>query len=210
MDLAQELRMKFASDHLKKRTYVFIGLLPLLVCTVGAQTPKQSGKAGKKPANGQVVGSTHSNTSVASAASTLPFLKSHCYGCHNGNVKQGGLDLSGLKFDVNDSKTTAIWIKVHDRVEAREMPPKGAAVPTEASRAAFLQSVAAPIVQSETDRAKREGRAVWRRMNRYEYENTLRDLLNAPWLQFEINFLKMEWPPDLTKWGRHWMSHMFR
>ena len=34
---------------------------------------------------------------------------------------------------------------------------------------------------SERDRA--EGRAVWRRLNRYEYENALRDLLAAPWLQ---------------------------
>src|SRR4029078_5830927 len=30
-----------------------------------------------------------------------------------------------------------------------------------------------------------EGRASWRRMNRYEYENTLRDLLGAPWLQIK-------------------------
>src|SRR5207249_2117054 len=29
----------------------------------------------------------------------------------------------------------------------------------------------------------KEGRATQRRLNRYEYENTLRDLLHAPWLQ---------------------------
>ncbi len=29
----------------------------------------------------------------------------------------------------------------------------------------------------------RRGRSTWRRMNRYEYENTLRDILGAPWLQ---------------------------
>ena len=34
-------------------------------------------------------------------------------------------------------------------------------------------------------RVEREGRAVWRRMNRDEYENTLRDLLGAPWLQIK-------------------------
>ena len=28
-----------------------------------------------------------------------------------------------------------------------------------------------------------EGRATQRRLNRYEYENALRDLLHAPWLQ---------------------------
>lgn len=41
------------------------------------------------------------------------------------------------------------------------------------------------MVKADEARIRREGRAVWRRMNRYEYENTLRDLLGAPWLQIK-------------------------
>src|SRR5437899_2289684 len=40
-----------------------------------------------------------------------------------------------------------------------------------------------PRYAVEDARVRREGRSTWRRMNRYEYENTLRDLLDAPWLQ---------------------------
>ena len=36
---------------------------------------------------------------------------------------------------------------------------------------------------AEQARIAREGRATQRRLNRYEYENVLRDLLHAPWLQ---------------------------
>ncbi len=50
-------------------------------------------------------------------------------------------------------------------------------------REAFLKAIAAPLIAADDARARREGRAAWRRMNRYEYENTLRDLLGAPWLQ---------------------------
>jgi hypothetical protein len=39
------------------------------------------------------------------------------------------------------------------------------------------------MIEADEARLKREGRSTWRRMNRYEYENTLRDLLGAPWLK---------------------------
>src|ERR1051326_5785685 len=42
-----------------------------------------------------------------------------------------------------------------------------------------------PLFAVEEARVRREGRSTWRRMNRYEYENTLRDLLDAPWLQIK-------------------------
>src|SRR5207249_1508854 len=39
------------------------------------------------------------------------------------------------------------------------------------------------LVSVEQARMAKEGRATRRRLNRYEYENALRDLLRAPWLQ---------------------------
>ena len=74
-------------------------------------------------------------------------------------------------------------MKVHDRVLAGEMQPVKMAQPDEATRAAFLKALARPMIEADDARMRREGRAAWRRMNRYEYENTLRDLLGAPWLQ---------------------------
>src|SRR5207248_525924 len=47
----------------------------------------------------------------------------------------------------------------------------------------FTNSLASSLISAEQARIAKEGRATQRRLNRYEYENTLRDLLHAPWLQ---------------------------
>jgi len=111
------------------------------------------------------------------------FLEANCVACHDSQTKKGNLDLTSLKFDLADARSFAVWVKAHDRVRDREMPPKNAPQPDDSTRAAFLKALAQPMIAADDVRARREGRATWRRMNRYEYENTLRDLLDAPWLQ---------------------------
>ncbi len=49
--------------------------------------------------------------------------------------------------------------------------------------AAFTSSLASSLTAAEQEQAGREWRATQRRLNRYEYENALRDPLDAPWLQ---------------------------
>jgi len=125
---------------------------------------------------------------LAAAALQAPppsrdFLENRCFECHDADTKKGGLDLSSLKFDPKDAGNFAIWVKVHDRVRDGEMPPGKKDRPPREAVAAFLASVAAPLTAADRTREAAEGRSVWRRLNRYEYENTLRDLLDAPWLQ---------------------------
>ncbi len=119
----------------------------------------------------------------SNAKAVRDFLEAHCYMCHDSRMKKGGLNLTALKFDMADDQAFTTWVKVHDRVLAGEMPPGKMAQPDEATRAAFLKDLARPMIEADDARVRREGRAAWRRMNRYEYENTLRDLLGAPWLQ---------------------------
>ncbi len=113
------------------------------------------------------------------------FFDKHCTECHDAETKKGDLDLTALKFDLQDSKAFAMWVKVHDRVSEGEMPPKKKKQPEPAVVSAFLQNLAAPMAAADKAREASDGRSTWRRMNRYEYENTLRDLLNAPWLQIK-------------------------
>jgi hypothetical protein len=111
------------------------------------------------------------------------FLQKHCLECHDADAKKGGLDLSSLPLDPGDARNFATWVKVHDRVRDGEMPPKKQARPASSELHAFLESLARPMIAADLDREAREGRATWRRLNRYEFENSLRDLLGAPWLQ---------------------------
>ena len=111
------------------------------------------------------------------------FLQKNCFECHDADSAKGGLDLTSLKFDTHDAKVFAEWVKVHDRVREGEMPPKKSAHPSATDVNAFLTALAQPLSAADQARESSEGRSSWRRLNRYEYENTLRDLLQAPWLQ---------------------------
>jgi mono/diheme cytochrome c family protein len=112
-----------------------------------------------------------------------PFLEAHCMDCHDSSSHKGGLDLDALKFDPQDPRSFATWVKIYDRVHTGEMPPKKKAHVETAEREAFAVHLASALTRTEKSQIEQEGRAVWRRLNRYEYENTVRDLLHAPWLQ---------------------------
>lgn len=111
------------------------------------------------------------------------FLDRYCTACHNEVELKGRLDLETLAYDPESSANLALWVKIHDRVKAGEMPPKEKRRPDEARTREFLAALADSLVGSEKALVAREGRAVQRRLNRYEYENALRDLLEVPWAQ---------------------------
>jgi hypothetical protein len=109
------------------------------------------------------------------------FVTDHCANCHNAEDKKGRLDLTTLKFDPKDPANLAVWVRVHDRVAAGEMPPKSRPRPDTAAQKAFVVGLAKSIVAAERAALAGEGRATLRRLNRHEYENALRDLLGVPW-----------------------------
>ena len=111
------------------------------------------------------------------------FVEQHCTECHDADTKKGGLDLASLPFDLKDGTNFNQWVKVHDRVRSGEMPPKKKARPDAGEQSLALEELARQLTATEQARVAKEGRATQRRLNRYEYENALRDLLHAPWLQ---------------------------
>lgn len=117
---------------------------------------------------------------LVAAAQPAKFFEEHCISCHDGKSKKGGLDLTGLKLDAADPENFARWVKVHDRIEAGEMPPKSREKPAAADTAATLKSLHGMLVKAEKDRLAGQGRTRVRRLTRVEYENTIRDLLDLP------------------------------
>jgi hypothetical protein len=111
------------------------------------------------------------------------FLDKHCFSCHDADANKGGLNLVALGMTLDDPKNDGMWVKVHDRVRDGEMPPKKKPRPEPAELQSFLDTLARPLIAVDVARENSDGRSTWRRLNRYEYENSLRDLLQAPWLQ---------------------------
>ncbi len=108
-----------------------------------------------------------------------------CLDCHGGDDPAGDLELGSLLQPLSLGQSPAseleTWVRVFDRIQAGEMPPDGG-LPKEL-RQSLLPPLETKLIELDRQQVAAEGRAVWRRMNRWEYENSLRDLLQAPWLQ---------------------------
>lgn len=104
----------------------------------------------------------------------MPLIKEHCLSCHSGDNPRAGLSLSGYKTTASIQKASAIWEKVAQNVASGHMPPPNFPAPTKDQRqrlVAWLQSTLAGDCG-----VKDPGRVTMRRLNRAEYDNTIRDL----------------------------------
>ncbi|MDB6108746.1 MAG: hypothetical protein JWR69_496 [Pedosphaera sp.] len=88
-----------------------------------------------------------------------------------------------LKLNLTEPANFATWVTIHDRVSAGEMPPKKQARPATAELRLFTNSLSSALLAADREQVAREGRATQRRLNRYEYEETLRDVLSLPYLE---------------------------
>lgn len=142
------------------RAYIYLGLVMMVPVVVQAATPP-----------------------TVVAKDINPVIQNYCTDCHDAESKKGGLDLTALKFQLDDPKAFATWVKVHDAVRDGEMPPPKKDQPSAKDKGAFMKAIAESLTAEDKAKEAVAGRSVWRRLNRYEYENSLRDLLGAPWLQ---------------------------
>ena len=108
-----------------------------------------------------------------------PLFEAHCLTCHDADEKKGGLDLASLAWNPADAGNQQLWTKVFDLVEQDEMPPKRKPRPPADLRHGALTALRGALHHDSLDRQKREGRVVFRRLNRAEYVNTLHDLLGT-------------------------------
>lgn len=141
------------------------------------------------------VGLTVASSSAAWAAPRA-FLEKHCIQCHDAEIREGGVDLAGLPFDLEPTEAFATWVKVHDRIAAGEMPPREEPRPPESERGAVTRELAAALVSADRKRLGGEPRTTIRRLTRTEYENTVRDLFDLPGIA-----LKELLPPDGSAHG---------
>ena len=101
------------------------------------------------------------------------FLTEHCQECHSGEKPKGDFGLDKLGADFDKSATRAHWLAALKRVQAGEMPPKAKPRPAEKDVLALAAWVEAKVGAARLA----HGRTALRRLNRVEYQNTVRDLL---------------------------------
>lgn len=107
------------------------------------------------------------------------FADRHCVGCHGPDIQKRNLRLDQLPAKFDDRDVSATWVKVLDRMARGEMPPANKPRPPENDARAIVSGLHQQLHQTSLARQRRDGRVVLRRMNRTEYETTLRDLLGS-------------------------------
>ena len=107
----------------------------------------------------------------------VAFLKKHCLACHTGEKAKADLALDKYAADAALLKDRKTWLRVLDALKAGEMPPPQKPQPTVAERDAFTQVVGDVFERHDRTAKPDPGRVTMRRLNRNEYNNTVRDLV---------------------------------
>ena len=108
--------------------------------------------------------------------SVQPFLVKNCLMCHNAKMASGELDLQKHSQPDQRLKDRHVWESVVVKLRSGEMPPKGLPRPKQEDIAAVTGWIQGEYDRIDTRTAPDPGRVTARRLNRYEYNNTVRDL----------------------------------
>ncbi len=106
-----------------------------------------------------------------------PFFNRYCLTCHHAGMKTAGVALDAVKDPSVFGENPDLYERVFRKVRTAEMPPPNAPKPAQADR-----EFVAGYLERALDRAGAEhpdaGRVGIHRLNRAEYDNALRDLLD--------------------------------
>jgi hypothetical protein len=116
--------------------------------------------------------------STHAADVTAALIKDYCIDCHDAGQRKG--DLSLEEVDLRDpGADPKFWEKVVEKLHHRQMPPLGEPRPDDAAYKRVVAQLTSSIDQAAAV-APNPGRTeTFRRLNRTEYQNAIRDLLGV-------------------------------
>lgn len=105
-----------------------------------------------------------------------PLLEKFCVDCHGSDTSEAGLDLDRFPNYLSVLEDRSRWLKLAQRVSGGDMPPQDADQPSDAERAALVAELDGLLNELDCNELARPGHVTIRRLNRFEYRNTVRDL----------------------------------
>lgn len=113
-----------------------------------------------------------------SISSRLAMVNKYCVSCHNQEENKGDLNLDAIRFE-DVTQHSEIYEKVITRLQARQMPPPSRNRPGEETYNAVLESLVASLDAHAAANPEPGRVETFRRLNRTEYQNAIRDLLGV-------------------------------
>jgi mono/diheme cytochrome c family protein len=124
----------------------------------------------------------------------VPIFQKYCYECHGNGKSKGDLALDSYKSTADVLADPEEWKTLHEYVQTYQMPPADKPQPTQAERdrvTAWIDSELFKIDPAHPD----PGRVTIHRLNRAEYDNTIRDLAGVDFHPAD------DFPPDDSGYG---------
>ncbi|MGB7345471.1 MAG: DUF1592 domain-containing protein [Pirellulaceae bacterium] len=105
-----------------------------------------------------------------------PMLQRFCIDCHNEDNQEAEVDLSLLEHLDGTDSSSASMQRVLEMVRFGAMPPDDADMPTDTQRKELVSAIDNALFSVVCDVRPRPGKVTARRLNRAEYNHTIRDL----------------------------------
>ena len=155
-----------------------------------------AGIAGTTAAFAQTRETATASPAVALHAEAAPFFAEHCTLCHGNRLSTVNLNLEALAARLDPRARSAgpdaagradragdlqveTWTRVLGKLNAGQMPPPGRPRPADDALARLTASIEAYLADAGYRRTPDPGRVTARRLNRVEYDNTVRSLLGV-------------------------------
>jgi mono/diheme cytochrome c family protein len=132
---------------------------------------------------------------AAFAETVKPFLQRNCYLCHGARLKNADVDLQAFETAAAIVADPEVWEKAIVKMRTGQMPPPPMQRPEDEEIAAITGWLEDEIERAERAKPADPGRVTARRLNRTEYDNTVRDLLGVTLRPAE------DFPQDDTGYG---------
>jgi hypothetical protein len=119
-----------------------------------------------------------------------PLLENYCIQCHGPDKQKNDVRVDTLDFDFVNGKDRETWHDMLDMLNLGDMPPEDEKQPKARERQVIVDWITAKLTAAAEERRSTNGLGVLRRLTRYEYNNTMTDLLGI-----ELDYAK-NLPPE--------------
>ena len=128
-------------------------------------------------ATGILTGPAFGADGVPIPKSIETFFETHCYDCHDEATSKADLNLEGLTRSIGNNTDALNWQDILDQLNAGEMPPKKKPRPPKDELAGVVGDLTEALQSAQKMLKDSGGEIALRRMNRREYEATVRELM---------------------------------
>lgn len=107
-----------------------------------------------------------------------PLIEKYCSGCHSGAEAESGLAFNNFADAKSVFRQRRIWEKVAVRIDIADMPPVDSPQPSPEDRKTLTSWIQSTLNDIDCGKTPNPGSVTLRRINRYEYRNSIRDLFS--------------------------------